>query len=169
MNAPLGTKDRPWRARVSLISGEATNTITAGQPVCLLNTDPSKVVLPSSSGGAVFASPLFAGISANTVTPGNAVEIVAGGYVARAKFLQRTRTGSGASWASADSVAAGGLCSIDTVNNCMAFSAAGAASLASPACVLLESVSSVSGIASSTSDTSTASFANVKVWVRALM
>jgi hypothetical protein len=170
MNAPLGTKDRPWRARISLLSGESSATIPAGTPVVLkASVNGAAVILPSSSAGVTVATPLFAGIAVNTVTPGNAVEIVAGGYVAKAILMVRTRAASTDSFASVAARAVGNLCTIDTVDNCIAYSAAGAASLASPAIVLMESLASVASTVSHTSLTYTAHTTTVKVWVRGLM
>jgi len=171
MNAPLGTKDRPWRARISLLNGESSSTITAGEPVILSASDNgAKVVLPATA-GVTKSTPLFAGIAVKTTTPGNAVEIVAGGYVAKAKFLVRTRAASTDSFSSvaAADMAIGNMLTIDTVNNAVAYSTIGAAALACPAIVLMESIASIAGVASGTANSLTYSTTSVKVWVRALM
>lgn len=168
MNAQLGTKDRPWRARISLINGESSSTINAGSPVVLSASDNgSKVVLPATAGATV-STPLFAGIAVGTATPGNAVEIVAGGFCYKAKFVHRTRAASTDSYASVAAMAIGNVLTIDTVNNAVAYSTVGAASLACPAIVLMESIASIASAASTTSNSGTASTSMVKVWVRAL-
>ena len=169
MNAPLGTKDRPWRARISLLNGESSSSITAGEPVVLSASDNgAKVVLPAT-GGVTQATPLFAGIAVKTTTPGNAVEIVGAGYVAKAKFLVRTRAASTDSFSTVAAMAIGNMLTIDTVNNAVAYSTVGAAALAVPAVVLMESIASIAGVASATSNALTYSTTSVKVWVRALM
>lgn len=169
MNAPLGTKDRPWRARISLINGESSSSITAGEPVVLSASDNgAKVVLPATAGATV-STPLFAGIAAKTTTVGNAVEIVAGGYCAKAKFVVRTRAASTDSFSTVAAMAIGNILTIDTVNNGVAYSTVGAASMAVPAIVLMESIASIAGVASATSLSATVSTSSVKVWVRALM
>lgn len=169
MNSPLGTKDRPWRARISLLNGESSSSITAGAPVVLSATDNgAKVVLPATA-GATQSTPLFAGIAVKTATPGNAVEIVAGGYCAKATFVIRTRAASTDNFSSVAAMAVGNILTIDTVNNAVAYSTVGAASMVAPAIVLMESMASVASVASVTSLTGTVSTTSVKVWVRALM
>jgi hypothetical protein len=169
MNSPLGTKNRPWRARVSLLSGESSATIPLGSPVILNTSDlGASVVLPANSGGATCATPLFAGVATKTTLPGNAVEIVAGGYCAQAKYTIRTRAASTDSYSTIAAQAFGMVLTIDTVNNAFAYSAAGAAAQAVPAIVLMQSAASLAGVASAASDASTVSTTLVKVWVRAL-
>lgn len=169
MNAPMGTKDRPWRARISLLNGESSTTIVAGNPVLLSATDGcSKVVLPAT-GGVTQAHSLFAGIAAQNAAPGNSVEIVCGGFVQAAKFVTRTRAASTDGWASVAARAVGDLLTIDTVNNAVAYSTVGAASLGVNPIVLLESIASVASVASNATNSATVSTTTKKVWVRALM
>ena len=168
MNAPLGTKDRPWRARISLLNGESSSTITAGSPVVLSASDTgSKVVLPATA-GVTQSTSLFAGIAINSATPGNAVEVVGNGYVAKVKFVHRTRAASTDSFASVAAMAVGNLLTIDTVNNGVAYSTVGAASLAVNAIVLMETIASIASAASTTSNSALASTSMVKCWVRGL-
>ena len=170
-NSPVATKDRPYQVRISAVNGESSTAIAVGHPVALSGSDLAagdlKVVLPATA-GATGSSPLFAGIAASAANAAQPVEIVCGGYVNTAKFIIRTRAASTDSWSTVAAVAANVLCSIDTVNNGIASSAAGAASLAAPAIVLLESRASAAGVASSTSDSATVSTTTVKAFVRAL-
>lgn len=169
MNSPLGTKDRPWRARISLLNGESSSTISPGMPVLLSATDNgSKVVLPAT-GGVTQAHSLFAGVAVSSATPGNPVEIVCGGYVAGAKFVTRTRAATTDGWASVAARAVGNLLTIDTVNNGLAYSTVGAASLGINPAVLMESIASIASAASTTSDAATVQTTTKKVWIRALM
>lgn len=168
MNSPLGTKNRPWRARISLINGESSTTIVKGNPVQLNPSDLGQVVLPST-GGVTQAHSLFAGVAASDAVAGSPVEIVAGGYCYQAKFVNRTRAASTDSWSSVAAMAVGNLLTIDTVNNCVAYSTVGAASLGVNPIVLVETLASIAGSATSTSNASTVQTQMVKVWVRALV
>ena len=168
MNSPLGTKDRPWRARVSLMNGEASSTIPRGAPVVLKSSDLGQVVLPAT-GGVTQAHSLFAGIATNAAPAGAPVEIVAGGYCFQARFVNRTRAASTDSYASVPARAVGDLLTIDTVNNAIAYSTVGAASLGVNPLVMVQSIASIASAASATSDTGTVQTQMVKVWVRALM
>jgi hypothetical protein len=168
MNAPLGTKDRPWRARISALNGEASATISKGNVVCLDSSDLGKVKLPSGSGGVTAAHPLFAGIAISDAAPGQPVEIACGGYVTEAIFVRKTRATATDSFASVAAMAIGNMLTIDTVNNALAYSTVGAAALYAPAAVLLQSIASSASTASHTSDTSLAHTTKVKVFVRAL-
>lgn len=168
MNSPLGTKNRPWRARVSLMNGESSSTISKGNVVQLNPSDLGQVVLPST-GGVTQAHSLFAGIAANDAPVGTPVEIVAGGYCHQAKFINRTRAASTDDFSSVAACAVGNLLTIDTVNNGVRYSTVGAASLGVNPIVLLESIASIASMASATSNASTAQTQMVKVWVRALV
>ena len=95
MNSPLGTKNRPWRARVSLLNGESATTIPLGSPVVLNTADlGASVVLPANSGGVTCATPLFAGVATKSTLPGNAVEIVAGGFILTYPVISKSPEGS---------------------------------------------------------------------------
>ena len=170
-NSPVATKNRPYQAKINGVNAESSAAIAIGNPVALsgagLAAGNGNVVLPSTA-GATGSTPLFAGIAASNANVGQPVEIICGGYVNTAKFIIRTRAASTDSWSTVQTVAANVLCSIDTVNNGIASSAAGAASLAAPAIVLLESRASIAGVASSTSDSATVSTTTVKALVRAL-
>lgn len=169
MNSPLGTRNRPWKARISATNGEASASISAGQPVCFNVTDLGQVVLPSTA-TASLAHPLFAGIAVSSAAPGQPVEIICGGYVNSARILVRTRAASSDNYSSVASTvfSYGNLFTLDTVNNCLAFSAAGAASLAGPQAVYLETLGSIASQVSSSTITHTASTTTGKMFIRAL-
>lgn len=166
-NSPLGTKDRPYRARISAINGESSSSIAKGDVVCWSSSDLGKVVLPATA-TAVLATNLFAGVAVSAAAPGQPVEVVAGGYVVQAKYVSRTRAASSDSVASVASVAAGAALTINTVYNGFASSSAGGAALALPAAVLLESIASIASITTASTNTDTVTTTSVKVWVRAL-
>ncbi|MGQ9845884.1 MAG: hypothetical protein ACUVQP_00065 [Bacteroidales bacterium] len=169
MNSPLGTKDRPWRARLSLINGETSSTITAGKPVCFKSTDPSKVVLPSTATAST-AHTLFAGVAVSSASPGDPVEIIGSGYVANASVVTQTRAASTDSYASAASVAAGAIYTIDTAKNAFVFLAASASTINNPAYgILVSNLGTFGSIASSPSDTSLFRTTAAKLWVRGLV
>jgi hypothetical protein len=168
MNAPIGTKNRPWRARISAINGESATSIVKGNVVCLDSGDLGKVKLPSGSGGVTVAHPLFAGVAVSDAAPGQPVEITAAGYVTEAIFLRRTRAATTDSYASIAAMAIGNQLTIDTVNNCFAYSTVGAAAMYPVAAVLLESIASSASTASHTSLTALAQTTKVKVFIRAL-
>lgn len=165
MNSPVGTKDRPWNARISLLSGEST-TIPAGSPVILKATDVTKVVLPSTAGTATCNS-LFAGVASQSVSPGDFVDIISSGYVANARIVTQTRAASTDSYASVASRDAGAVYTIDTVRNAFGFSAV---STNAPAlAVLVETLASIASAASNTADTSLYKTATAKLYIRALI
>lgn len=169
MNAPLGTKDKPWRARLSLLNGESSSSISIGQPVAFKVTDLGQVVLPATAGVAM-AHPLFAGIAASAGGPGQPIEIVGGGQFVSAIYRLRTRAATTDAFASLASSlnSYGCLLTIDTVNNCLAYSTIGAASLGAAAAVLCQTFGSLDSVASATNLTATVSTTTVKVFVRAL-
>ena len=167
MNSPIGTKDRPWHARISLYSGEATNNIPAGAPVCLnTNTNPATVVVLPVTAGTATANSLFAGVAANTVVPGDTVEIICSGYVAAARYIMRTRGASTDSYASVASRPAGAVYNIHTLNG---FSYAADSSAAPAVAVLVESIASVASSASNTANTALVQYGTAKMWIRALV
>lgn len=166
MNSPIGTKDRPWSARVCLYSGESTNKINRGSPVVLSSTDVTKVVLPSSAGASTVGS-LLAGIATKDAYPGEVVEVISAGYVANSRIVTQTRAASTDSFASVASRAAGAVYSVDTVRDALAFSAASSA--APPAFVLVETLASIASAASNTAETGLYRTASAKMWVRALL
>ena len=166
-NSPLGTKDRPYRVRLSLVNGESSSDISQGDVVCFSSSDLGKVVLPATA-TAVLATNLFAGVAASDAAPGQPVEIVAGGYCYQAKYVNRSRAASTDSAAAVASVAAGAALTINTVYNGFESSSAGGAALALPAAVLLESIAAIVSITTASTNSSTVTTSMVKVWVRAL-
>jgi hypothetical protein len=167
MNSPVITKDRGWRAHVSMLNGESSSSIAIGNVVCIKAAVPGSCVLPSSV-GVTQAHSLFAGIAVSAASPGQSVEVIVAGYVATVKLHVRTRAASTDSYASVAARAVGNLLTIDTVNNCLAYSTVGAASLGLNPAVLMETLASVVSAASTTSDTGLVQTQNVKVWVRAM-
>lgn len=166
MNSPIGTKDRPWSAKVSLYSGEATNTIERGTPVVLSASDVTKVILPSSAGASTVGS-LLAGVAAKSAGPGEIVEVISAGYAANVKIVTQTRAASTDSYASVASRPAGAVYSVDTARNALGYAAASSA--ASTAFVLVESLASIASAASNTAETGLFRTAAAKMWVRALL
>lgn len=168
MNEPLITKDRPWRARISLVNGETTNAIYKGDLVCLDPENPGKGKLPSSIGAA--AHQLFAGIAVSTAQPGQPIDVVCGGYVLEAKLVNRKRSASTDSYASIPSRPVGAILKLDESAdvNAFAYSAAPGANTNVPIAVLMESTPSHASMASNTNDSSLAQFGKVKVLLRAL-
>jgi ABC-type Co2+ transport system permease subunit len=169
MNSPLGTKNRPWRARVNFVNGE-TVSIARGTPLVLNPADLGQVLIPSGSAGVTVAHSLFAGVAASTAAPGAPVEVIAAGYVHQAILVSRTRAGTTGTdvWASVAARAVGNVLTIDTVNNAFAYSAAGAAASFPFAAVLLQSIASIASADTSTANSATVQTTTVKMWVRAL-
>src|SRR5574339_623825 len=102
-NSPLGTKDRPYHARISAINGESSASISKGNVVCWSVSDLGKVILPATA-TATLATNMFAGVAVSDAAPGQPVEIVAGGYVVQAKYVSRSRAASTDSAAAVASV-----------------------------------------------------------------
>jgi len=166
MNQATLTKDRPWSARVSLLSGETSNTIRAGMPVVLSTTDIGKVVLPATAGNAT-ANSLIAGIAVKNAAPGEAVEFVSDGYVANAIVITQTRAVSTDTYASVASRPAGAVYVLDTLRNGLTYNAA---STNTPVpFILMESVQSIQSAPSSPTETGLYRTAKYKMWVRALV
>jgi len=167
MNSPIGTKDRPWHARISLYSGEATSTIPAGTPVCLnVNANAATLVVLPVTAATATANSLFAGVTANTVAPGDVAEIICSGYVATARYVMRTRGQSTDSYASVASRPAGAVYTVHTLNG---FSFAADSSAAPAVAVLVESISSIPSSASAAGNTALVQYGVAKMWIRALV
>lgn len=164
-NAPLGTKDRPYRANLSGINGETSSDITCYDAVCYNGTG-TRFVLPSSL-DAASAPGLFAGIATSTAKKGQPLDVVCGGFCT-AKIVARVRTSTTVSWASVASIAAGAYATLDTALNALVSSGAGAAAAAPYLAIFPASVASMAGVASATSDTRTASTTTAVVLLRNL-
>lgn len=166
-NSALGTKDRPYQAKLSLNNEDAA-ALAIGQPV-MFSAGFDGVQLPSS-GVAATAPTFFAGVVTKATPVGEVAPIICGGYAPSCKFVVRTRAGTTGTdvWASVASIPAGNYCTIDTTNNAFASSGVGAA-LASPyLAVIPSSVASIASVATSTSDTLTVSTALRPLFIRNL-
>lgn len=166
MNSPIGTKDRPWSARVSLFSGETTNTIGVGRPVALATEDVSKVVLPATATAAT-AHSMFAGVAAKQAAPGEVVEVISAGYVANAVIVTQTRAASTDAFASVASRPYGAVYTIDTARNAFAYSAD--SSTSRHYAVLAGSLPSIASVASNASITELFRTSTAKMWIRAML
>ena len=155
MNNPVGQKNRPWQARCTFLNGD-TVTITDGTPVVLIvnGTGDGYTVCNPSSATAGKTAGLFVGIACapNSWTVGSYNDVISGGYVYNATMVVATRSATSAVWASYTNWGVGDLCSIDTVNNALAWSATHPAG-ASPYINLLDSIASATTYGSATSNT----------------
>lgn len=128
MNAPIGTKNRPWRARLSMRNGESALSFSQGMPLVLLSTDVSAVITPVTGAADAINHALFVGLSAeNAHAFGQYGDVVIGGYHAAARVLRMTKASSTDIWASFVALAIGDYFTIDSVNNALMCSGAGAA------------------------------------------
>lgn len=128
MNAPIGTKDRPWRARISLRNGEASLSFSQGMPLVLLSTDPSAAITPVTGAADALNHALFIGLSgADAHAPGRYGDVIMAGYHRAARVLRMTKAASTDIWASFVAIAIGDYFTIDSVNNALMRSGAGAA------------------------------------------
>jgi hypothetical protein len=128
MNSPIGTKDRPWRARISFRNGESTLSLTQGMPVVLLSTDPSAVITPVTGAADALNHSLFAGLCANnSLAPAQYGDVVVAGYHAKARVQRMTKAASTDIWASFVAFVIGDYFTVDSVNNALLRSGAGAA------------------------------------------
>lgn len=166
-NTPVGTKDRPWSARISALNGESANAFAAGEVAVVKVSSPGQAVKPSTAGAAQTPS-FFLGIATNAAAIGEPVEILVGGYVPNARYIHRSRAASSDSWASVASAAIGDYCTVNTVYNGVVASGAGAAAAAGNMIALMESIASLAGVATATSDTALVSSSFKKVWIRNL-
>ena len=125
MNAPIGTKDRPWRARISFRNGESTLALTLGMPVVLLSTDPSQVKTPVTIANDAQIHTLFAGLVCDVDVPaGYFGDVIVGGYHKAARILRMTKLASTDIWASFIALGVGEYFTIDSVNNALVVSGA---------------------------------------------
>lgn len=174
MPSATGMKDRPPQHSIVGINGDAA-AIVKGEVLCYKDLSASPyTVQKASSGGATVAYSLFAGIAISNANVGDPVEFVASGYVACAKRFVRSRAASTNTWASVDSsasIAQGVYCTIDTANNAVASSGAGAAGAAASMIVMAVSNASIASIASAASTyggTALLESGTYKVYLRAL-
>lgn len=166
-NTPIGTKDRPWSARISALNGEASASFAAGEVAVIKASAPGQVVQPSTAGAANTAA-LFLGVATNPAAVGEPVEILCGGYAPYAKYIHRSRAASSDGWASVASVAVGDLCTVNTVYNGVVASAAGAAAAAGAMINMLESIAAIASSAASIGGTALVSSSFKKIWIRNL-
>ena len=162
MNAPIGQKNRPWKAIVTYKNGESSTSIVAGQCVVLSMSgtdDGYAVVLPSTAGAAKTAS-LFKGIAAPkastisttpyAVPPGTYFNVIIGGYCPTACLVLATKAASTAAWPSYAAGAIGDMLYCETVNNGLVNAGSVAAnSLFNGVAVLLQTYASATTAASS--------------------
>lgn len=174
MNSPIGQKNRPWRARVSFRNGESSVALTIGMPVVLKAGDESAVVSPNTGASAAVNHALFAGLlAADSVAAGQYGDVVVAGYHQSARVLRMTRADSTSPWASFPAIATGDYFTIESVNNCIQRSGAGAASAGPFNIVAVQSLASATTLASDAAtgtvpQSATALTMTCKVWVRAL-
>jgi hypothetical protein len=185
MNAPLGTKNRPWRARIAMLNVD-TVAIKQGQAVVLAMSgtgDGYGVYLPSS-GAAAQNNSLFKGIAdpsyisptsttAPTAAVGSYFDVIVGGYFAKAIICKMTKSASTAIWASIPAGAIGNQLVLDTVNNCLSNSGSAAAGAYPGIAQLLETWASATTQASDyyttvVASTATALTTTVQVWINCL-
>jgi hypothetical protein len=127
-NAPVGTKNRPWRARISMRNGEASLSFSQGMPLVLLSTDPSAAITPITGAADALNHALFIGLSCeNAHAPGQYGDVVIAGYHAAARVQRFTRTASSDIWLSFPAIAIGDYFTVDSVNNALVRSGPGAA------------------------------------------
>ena len=153
-NVAIGTKNRPWQAVLTQKNGETSASIVAGQPVVLSMSgtdDGFSVVLPGTA-GANKSNALFMGIACNpnTWVAGSYNDIICGGFVQNVRMVVGTRSATTAAWASYVAQGVGDACSVDTVNNAIAWSATAPAGQIADIS-LLDSIASATTIASSVS------------------
>ena len=128
MNSPLGTKDRPWHARISFRNGESSLAITQGMPCVLLSTDPSAVITPVTGAADALNHGLFVGLmAADSVAAAAYGDVVIGGYHSAARVQRFTRTASTDTWGSFVAIAIGDYFTINSVNNALLRSGVAAA------------------------------------------
>lgn len=184
-NAPMGQKDRPWRARISVLNGESTASILAGQPVSMSmsgTADGYSVVLPATATAAKAYSLHYGIAEPNRIDPNNVggtglagqyMDVVVGGWAPTTRLLKATRAASTDAWPSYPAGAIGDQLAVDTVNNAMTRIGSVAQSVFPGVGNLLETYASATTVASSAytaivAAAATALTVNVKSWVRCL-
>jgi len=172
MNFNQNNNNKPERGTVRIKNAEASATINAGQPVCLVmnGTDDGLAVVLPGTGGATKAHSLFFGVATENIATGNFGNSMVYGFHPAAVFYRgQTRAASTDSWASAASVAQGALLAIDTAFNAMVSNAASVGATAYlPFALLGESIASAASSASATSDTRLSISTAQKVILRAM-
>ena len=167
MNAPLRSKNRPHTARITCYNSDAAQ-IPRGAPVFLNYTaagEEKYVALPST-GSAAKNTFLCQGLATANVPVGEWGEFLVAGFHFAAKVIRQSRAASTDSYASVAAIAVGDYFTIDSVNNGLARSGAGAASIGPAMFAALETSVSLASTVSTTSDTSVAVTIGLKMLVR---
>lgn len=120
----IGSK--PFVNRINVQSGEASSSIPAGTPVCLIMNgtgDGFNVKLPSSA-SALLVAAFQCGVVDRTMSPNDYGIAQVYGWVNRAVVAQQTRSASSASYSTAAALSIGQPLSIDTANDAFVIYAA---------------------------------------------
>lgn len=169
-----GGRPNPFEnTKITIKNDESSATITAGQPVCFVydGTDNGLAVVLPSSGAAIKAHTLFAGIAIDTIAAGQYGESILSGHCRAIRVLRQTRAASTDAWASTPAFAVGDYLAVDTVNNAMNRIGSLAVSAFIPIAVVGETLASATTLASTsftTGDTRTAITAEIQGLVRAM-
>jgi hypothetical protein len=163
----LGTG--PERSTSIIRNAETSTTIGIGRPVCF-NANGTRtaydVVLPGTAGAAL-ATTFFTGIASEDILPGEIGPAVVAGFCPYALITRQVRAASTDSFASAASIAVGGILQIDTAGNAMSLSSASlGASAYSPMAAVIESLASLASSASATSLTALRIESVARIWLR---
>lgn len=160
-------KNRPRRTTEHYLSGETSNTIPAGTPVCFVMsgvTDGALVELPASADSVAIGTQLLAGVAVRDIAPATAGEFVVNGYVAELRVIRGVRAASTDSYASSPAIAIGDHLNLHA-NNGVSRATAAASGALHPF-VALQSAASSASAASTTSDTSLVRVDKLKAFVR---
>jgi hypothetical protein len=175
-------KDKPSTNDVIQIKNQESSADLQVGSTCCFNfsgTEDGVGVVSSNTGAAAKATSLFAGIVlGNAALPANTYgRAQRGGLVNYARVLRATRAASTDTWASIAALTIGDLLAVDTVNNALQRTAAGAASAFLALGALAQTLASVTTLASSVTSTTgmtanatngTALYSYMKVHLRTL-
>lgn len=166
------TKDKPERVFVQIHNAEASLDMPQGSPVCFVlnGTNDGNDAVLANTGTATLAHTAFAGIvpQVGGVKNGQYGMAQVFGICQKAVFLQRTRAATTDSWSTVAAIGAGCVLTIDTINNALAGTVAGAVSAYLAAFINGNAQASIAGSASSTNNANTAQTSLVKAFLRCM-
>lgn len=166
MFSPGLGKDRPQHGRITVHSGESSDTIKAGTPCALIMSGTEDGILVESvvnATSAALGTQLLMGVVTQDIPAGEYGESVIWGYMENLVAVRSiTRAASTDSFATQAAIAVGDQLVLETLTG--GFSRAAAAATGALVNVIaLETLASVAGAASTTSNTSLVSTSTTKI------
>lgn len=181
MRASTITGNKPERKWQTVRNDESSATLPKGEPCCFVmdGSEDGLAAVKAVTGTATKGTTLFAGIPNEDIIAGQIGEVQCYGIISGVKIIRRTRASSGSgtgdhAWPTASALALGDILNIETVNNGLTKSGAGAAAANLAFAVAAESAASLATTSHALAESTAAIFSltvstqAMKVFLRAM-